>query len=202
MPRNWNNDDEELDSEEALLDEDRSLYDENASLVNEGISARNERKSLAEEFADQMPQDAVQMLRADHEKLGELFEQYDPTQDITLLQTLVEDVCWAIEMHSELEEEVFYPAVQAIADEDTAGLLDESRADHDEVAALIDKIRGADAADPSMRSLFEQLIEVTSAHIEEEENMLLPFAEENMADLDALGVAMAELRRQNVPVAP
>src|SRR5215470_16081281 len=71
---------------------------------------------------------ATDLIRADHRKVEDLFSRYaaaegQPSQS----EPLVKQVCQELEMHARLEEEIFYPAVQAaLADEDQR-LIEEAR---------------------------------------------------------------------------
>lgn len=58
------------------------------------------------------PQDAVQLLKADHKQVGKLFEQFHAASDDDK-QSIATRLFIELEIHSKLEEELFYPAVQA-----------------------------------------------------------------------------------------
>ena len=58
------------------------------------------------------PQDAVQLLKADHKHVRKLFEQFHDALDEEK-STIASRLFTELEIHSKLEEELLYPAVQA-----------------------------------------------------------------------------------------
>lgn len=70
------------------------------------------RTSTKSQTKGSQPADAVQMLKADHKQVKKLFEQFSEAPDdekATIAGKLFID----LDIHSKLEEELFYPAVQA-----------------------------------------------------------------------------------------
>jgi hypothetical protein len=61
--------------------------------------------------AKQQPEDAVALLKADHQKVRDLFQQYESATDPDTKRALAEDACTELEIHAQLEEQIFYPAV-------------------------------------------------------------------------------------------
>ena len=73
------------------------------------MAKRPSKKSQAKSSP---PSDAVQMLKADHRQVRKLFEQfYDAPDDDK--GTIASRLFISLTIHSTLEEELFYPAVQA-----------------------------------------------------------------------------------------
>ncbi|HEX6363384.1 MAG TPA: hemerythrin domain-containing protein, partial [Albitalea sp.] len=73
----------------------------------------------------------VAMLKADHKKAKKAFkdfEKLDPHEEPEQCQALVQQTLAEIEVHAELEEQMFYPAARgAIKDE---SLIDEAEVEH------------------------------------------------------------------------
>ena len=86
------------------------------------------------------PQDAIAMLKADHQKVRDLFQQYEATRDPSAKREVAEQVFIELETHAQLEENVFYPAVQEETDEGPA-LVQESLSEHEAVKTLIQDLR-------------------------------------------------------------
>jgi len=65
------------------------------------------------------PESPIGMLKADHQKVKELFDQYEAAGDrkSKAKQTIVAEVFAALEVHTHLEEEIFYPALTVRANE-------------------------------------------------------------------------------------
>ena len=76
--------------------------------------------------------DAVSMLMEDHKKVQKLFRDFDKAhdkQDDETCQQIVELVCAELEVHTTLEEELFYPAAREVLGEDEE-LIDEAEIEH------------------------------------------------------------------------
>jgi hemerythrin superfamily protein len=96
------------------------------------------------------PQDAVQLLKADHKQVQKLFEQFHDASDDDK-QSIATRLFIELEIHSKLEEELFYPAVQAkleSLDYETQGngldVTDDGEIDPDSESAYEDEVDGAE----------------------------------------------------------
>jgi hypothetical protein len=88
---------------------------------------------------------AIAMLREDHKRVQEMFDRFEKTRDGERKQKLVEQICHELEIHTQLEEEIVYPAVRAaIGDDD---LMDEATVEHQSAKDLIDQLRGMEPDD-------------------------------------------------------
>ena len=56
------------------------------------------------------PADAIEMLKADHRWIRALFQRYDAMDDQVMKQGIVAELFVELELHTQLEEAVFYPA--------------------------------------------------------------------------------------------
>jgi hypothetical protein len=74
--------------------------------------------------------DAIAMLKADHQRVRDLFAQYEATEHTATKRTLAEPVFVELETHVQLEENVFYPAVNEETEEGPA-LVKESLEEHE-----------------------------------------------------------------------
>ncbi|HSF33772.1 MAG TPA: hemerythrin domain-containing protein [Candidatus Tectomicrobia bacterium] len=139
--------------------------------------------------------DAIDLLKADHKKVQELFRQYEAAGDRAHQKKkgIAEEVFTEITIHSTLEEEIFYPAVKAKTDKDGRDLVAESIEEHHVVASLIEELKALDPRDERYDAKFTVLMENIEHHIEEEEGELFPEAEEVLGDaIEPLGGQMKE----------
>ncbi len=67
------------------------------------------------------------------------FHQFHAETSAWRKQAIVETVCMALEVHAQIEEEIFYPAVREVAPDNE--VLSQSAAEHDEMRRLIGKLR-------------------------------------------------------------
>jgi hemerythrin-like domain-containing protein len=113
----------------------------------------------------------IDMLKADHKKVKKAFkdfEKMDPQAESESAEALVEQTLAAIEVHSSLEEQIFYPAARsAIKEED---LIDEAEVEHMTVKVLIEQLKSMSASDDKFAATFKVLGEYIDHHVKEEEN--------------------------------
>ena len=78
---------------------------------------------------------ATHMIRMDHSHVLTAFHQYDEDASPAQRKALANTVCLALEVHAQLEEEIFYPALLAL--EPDGAVLAKSVPEHDEMRRLI-----------------------------------------------------------------
>ncbi len=135
--------------------------------------------------------DAIALLKADHRKVEGLFADFEKASSAARKQTLAQQICLELKVHTILEEEIFYPACEGKIEED---LIQEAYVEHDAAKVLIAQIEDAspdaDFYDAKVKVLSEEI----EHHVEEEEKRLEGmFAQARKAglDMDALGAQMA-----------
>jgi hemerythrin superfamily protein len=134
------------------------------------------------------------MIRMDHTHVLTTFHQYESDASARVKKGLVDQVCVALEIHAQLEEEIFYPALRAVADTE---FVRKSVPEHDEMRRLISQLRKREPADAGFDETFYQLMNTVMHHVADEETLLLPAAERVLADqLGELGMRMTKRRLQ------
>jgi hemerythrin superfamily protein len=86
------------------------------------------------------PDDAITMLKEDHRRVRDLFQEYQAATDPRTKRELAEEACTELETHAQLEEQIFYPAVNDDSDEGPA-LVQEALQEHQQVKDLIVTLR-------------------------------------------------------------
>ena len=143
-------------------------------------------------FAQGLFPSVVNMIRLDHTHVMATFHQFDAGERPSIKQGLVNTACTALEIHAQLEEEIFYPALRAVFDDPN---LAESPAEHDQMRALIGRLRNMQPADAGYDDTFMNLIRAVLHHVADEETILLPAAQRLMPErLNELGAAMTKRR--------
>jgi hemerythrin superfamily protein len=133
------------------------------------------------------------MIRMDHTHVLTTFHQYQMDASPQTKQALVNSACLALEIHAQLEEEIFYPAMQSFA-ADTP-VVSKSIPEHNEMRRLIAELRAMEATDPAYDQTFMELMRDVLHHVADEETTLLPDAERLMGDrLGELGAQMTRRR--------
>jgi hemerythrin superfamily protein len=133
------------------------------------------------------------MIRADHTHVLATFHQYEADTSPGTKEALVNTIMLALEVHAQLEEEIFYPAMRELNTE--GATVDKSFPEHDEMKRLIGVLRTLDPGDAAYDDTVMELMRDVMHHVADEETILLPAAEKLMGDrLEELGVQMTKRR--------
>jgi hemerythrin superfamily protein len=133
--------------------------------------------------------DAITMLKADHEAVSALFEQYEKTNLPSKKKSLVDKICTALSVHAQIEEEIFYPAVKAALKDKL--LVPEATVEHAGIKDLIGQLEGIEPAGEMYDAKVKVLSEYVKHHVKEEQNEMFPKAKASSLDLVELGAHMA-----------
>ena len=136
---------------------------------------------------------AIELLREDHQKVQDLFEEFEGA-DNRSRQRIVDQALTELEIHSKLEEGLIYPAIRDALDEDD--MMDEALEEHHVVELLIKELRKMGPKDERYKAKFTVLAEMVKHHIEEEESEVLPQAEETDIDMAELGQEAMALKEK------
>ncbi len=135
-------------------------------------------------------QDAIALLKADHRKVEDLFASFETAKGADRKQTLVQQICTELTVHTILEEEIFYPACKGAIEED---LLSEAYVEHDGAKVLIAELLGSTPDEEFYDAKVKVLSEQIEHHVEEEEKRsegMFSQARKAGLDMDALADRM------------
>lgn len=135
------------------------------------------------------PKDAIAMLKADHTAVSEMFAEYEKSRSIPKKKALVAEICTALSVHAQIEEEIFYPAVKAALKDKL--LVPEATVEHTSVKDLIAQIEGLEPDGEMYDAKVKVLSEYVKHHVKEEQNEMFPKAKSSSLDMDELGAQMA-----------
>ena len=145
---------------------------------------------------DAQPVDAIAMLKEDHQRVKDLFAQYEGTSNAEAKWTVAEEVFVELETHAQLEENIFYPSVNEETEEGPE-LVKESLHEHATVKQLIQELRQMGPQSTAFDAKFHELMRNVAHHVEEEEAEMFPLAEEELAEgPDEMGTEMQELKQE------
>lgn len=141
-------------------------------------------------------QEATALLRADHKKVDGLFDEYENAKNITQKKALVKKICEELIVHTQIEEEIFYPVVKkALKDHD---LVPEATVEHQTLKSLIAQLQDENIADD--KEMYDAKVKVLSEyvkhHVKEEQNELFPKVKETKLDLEDLGAQMQQRKEE------
>jgi hemerythrin-like domain-containing protein len=138
---------------------------------------------------------AIALLLDDHKRVRKLFKQFDKMKEDAQpaeKEALARQICEELKLHTEVEEQIFYPAVRrAIKEQD---MLDEALVEHASAKDLIAQIEDGDPADDMWNARVSVLGEYVDHHVTEEEEEMFPKARKAKLDLEALGEEMEAMK--------
>lgn len=126
--------------------------------------------------------DAITLLKNDHREVEGWFDEFEETNSGAKKGKLARQICIALKVHTQIEEEIFYPACRAAGVEDD--MMDEADVEHDGAKKLIDEIEAGKPGDDHWDARVKVLSEMIKHHVKEEEQRDGMFAKAKKADLD------------------
>ncbi|AUT66466.1 hemerythrin domain-containing protein [Paraburkholderia terrae] len=133
------------------------------------------------------------MIRLDHSHVILAFHRYRAETALWRKRAIVNSVCKALEIHAQLEEEIFYPALARA--EPGNDVLKKSLPEHEQMRDVIARLRGMGPENVEYDALFMELIRDAMHHVADEETVLLPAAERSLkSELRVLGAEMTRRR--------
>ena len=143
---------------------------------------------------------AIDLLTQDHKRVQKLFKDFEKVDrtDEETVRELVETACLELQIHSMLEEEIFYPAVRArVNDPEHEDLLNQAEVEHETVDELIAKLHALEPDDAMYSAYFTVLAEYVRHHVKQEEQALFPAVQAMSGlDLDQIGEDMRVRREE------
>jgi hemerythrin-like domain-containing protein len=133
--------------------------------------------------------DAFNLLKTDHEKVAELFDQLESANGKAKLQVFAQ-IKTELELHTHIEETIFYPALED--PKQTHDLVLEAYEEHDVVKKLLAELSKAKSANEEWEAQAKVLRENVEHHVEEEENELFKKARAALSreEIETLGEQM------------
>ena len=140
--------------------------------------------------------DALSMLKADHDKVRKMFKDFEKLDsgDSEEKAQLVKQACTELKVHSQVENEIVYPAIrEAIHDDE---LMDEALVEHQLAEELISQLEQMQPGDDMYDAKFIVLGEYVDHHIAEEQKEMFPKARKAKIDLVGLGERIAQRKNE------
>jgi hypothetical protein len=140
----------------------------------------------------QLSPTVTNLIRLDHSHVTSALHQYPAGGSARIRGGLADNVCLALEIHAQLEEEIFYPALRGVMDDE---VLRKGAPDHYEMRGAISRLKALTPSDPAFDDAFFALMRLVLHHVADEETVLLPAAERLLPDqLSELGARMNKRR--------
>jgi hemerythrin-like domain-containing protein len=135
----------------------------------------------------------TELLKEDHREAEGLIAELENGGDRETFNKLQN----ALKLHTQIEEAIFYPALEDF--DETDGLVSEAYSEHDDVDELLETMSQTDPQSEDFQDYLSDLKDSIEHHVEEEENELFPLAEEILgADtLEQMGERMEKMKEKS-----
>ncbi|KAB0489830.1 hemerythrin domain-containing protein [Pseudomonas psychrophila] len=142
---------------------------------------------------------AIEILLADHEKVKSILAQLSASTDKAIKKRteLLDKLEMEITIHTQLEEDILYPAFKEAGGKEQAQMYYEAKEEHRTVDSLVlPDLKKTDPTTPEFAGRFKVVKELLEHHIEEEETDMFPQAKKLLgkAKLDELGEQMLAMK--------
>jgi hemerythrin superfamily protein len=143
--------------------------------------------------------DAVSLLKADHAKVKQLFTQFEAAEG-EAKEDIFKQIFKELQVHTKVEEEIFYPAVKKF---DSEG-ANEAFEEHSIVDFILGAMKRLSPDDEAYDAKFTTLKENVEHHIEEEEGEMFPEAQEKIpaSQMAEMGKEMSERKEKLMAAGP
>lgn len=131
---------------------------------------------------------AIALLRAAHTELQQMFTAFENTRSVNNKRFLVQRICTTVALHSQMKEEVFYPAIEAV--------LRRSRPEHGSMKALVTHIRSLEPVAEQVDGPIKMLAEHVNQHVSDLHDDMFPQVDASDIDLVELGDRMARRKAE------
>lgn len=133
---------------------------------------------------------ALDLLKADHKQVDGLFAEFEQTTAAAKKRNLAAEICTALTVHAQVEEEMFYPEVKAALKDKE--LVPEATIEHGVIKDLVAQIQADQQGGEMFDARVKVLSEYVKHHVKEEEKEIFPKIKQSGLDLEELGARMAE----------
>ena len=141
--------------------------------------------------------DAITLLKNDHREVEKLFKELEKGSGNR--EQLFRELKNSLEVHAEIEEKLFYPAVRDA--KQTHDIVIESFEEHKQVKMVLMDLEKADKKTEHWLAGVKVLSEDVEHHVGEEENDLFPKVKDKILSkeqLEELGTRMEEMKMQQM----
>ena len=125
---------------------------------------------------------ATVLLKRQHREVEKLFATALKTENEKSRRKAMEDIIHALEHHTQIEEDVFYPAVRDIGTRKATDMIGEAYEEHHVVKLVLAELPEVDPGAENFQAKMTVLKELVAHHVEEEEDEMFPMAEKKLGE--------------------
>lgn len=112
--------------------------------------------------------DVLELIKADHRLVESLFSEIEKTDNTHKLYDSFNQLYEALNLHAEVEEQVFYPAIRDR--QNAEKLVNEAQKEHNEAKQMLEDVSSLSPTSAEFKAKISELRQAIHAHIQKEEN--------------------------------
>ena len=139
---------------------------------------------------------AIELLKQDHDKVDKLFQNVKANEDADHRDTF-EQIKAELEVHTHIEETIFYPKMKEEGDEELKKIVLEGLEEHHQAKMFLRELSNLVDDSEKFQPKLKVLMEDIGHHVQEEEGEMFPMIEEQFDEstLQTLGQEMEEEKK-------
>ena len=166
------------------------------NMMGSSITTAAEQRNGGAEHQNGTSDQAVEMLKADHQRVHSLFEDYETAGGEDKI-AIADKIMKELEIHSTIEEEIFYPAFREKSGKQGQDMVTEALQEHQSVKTALKELKAMDSGNETFESIFLDMMHDVEHHVGEEEGEMFPLAEEVLGNgLEELGAEMQKRKHE------
>ena len=138
-------------------------------------------------------------LRNEHENLKSLFNNYKKSgaRNGNGKKEMFNDIRREILLHSQMEIEIFYPALGGTSSTTAINLVSAAKEEHATIEKALEELNGMNPSDRIFDTKVSELMDEVTRHIEKEEGEIFDEVRKNLPEyrLEELGLEMEDRRK-------
>lgn len=139
---------------------------------------------------------AIELLKEDHDRVDKLFQTVKANEDADHRDTF-EQIKAELEVHTHIEETIFYPKLRDEGDEELKKITLEGIEEHHQAKVFLRELSNLADDSEKFQPKLQVLMEDIEHHVQEEEGEMFPMVKEQFdeATLQELGKLMEEEKK-------
>lgn len=139
---------------------------------------------------------AIELLKEDHDRVDKLFQKVKANEDADHRDTF-EQIKTELEIHTHIEETIFYPKIREEGDEELKKIVLEGLEEHHQAKMFLREIAGLADESEKFQPKLKVLMEDIAHHVQEEEGKMFPMIQKqfNEYTLQMLGNEMEKEKK-------
>lgn len=134
---------------------------------------------------------AIELLKADHKVVSDLFKKVESTEE-TEHPAIFVKIKAELDVHAHIEETIFYPKLKAEGDKELVDIVLEGIEEHRQMKMFLRELDGLSDESEKFEPKLKVLIEDVEHHVKEEEGEMFPLVKDQLdaAVIEELGAEM------------